>query len=141
MNEVLAQLYRNLALALIIGLIPTGCSERSAPTESSPQVPATSSSGFINIVWRVSESPSVAPGTFYVFLSDGTLLVASPHGKPAVGTWRDAAGVLTMVEEGVPYQVDVLNVTHDEFRIRSHNPGKPAEITFVPAEKPSRGNQ
>ena len=46
-----------------------------------------------------------------------------------------------MVEEGVPYQVDVLNVSHDEFRIRSHNPGKPAEIMFVPAEKPSRETQ
>jgi hypothetical protein len=141
MNKSLAQLFGTLALALIIESLHTGCSERSAPTESSPQVPATSPPGFINIVWKVSESPGVAPGTLYVFLSDGTLVVASPHGKPAVGTWRDAGGVLTMVEEGLPYQVDVLNVSHDEFRIRSHHPGKPAEITFVPAEKPPRGNQ
>ena len=138
MNKSRAQLFR---LVLSIGLILTGCSEQSAPPEPAPQAPAASSPGFINIVWKVSESPSVAPGTLYVFLSDGTLLVASPHGKPAVGTWRDAGGILTMVEEGVPYQVDVLNVSHDEFRIRSHNPGKPAEITFVPAEKPSRENQ
>ena len=141
MNESLAQLFRNLGLALAIGLIPTGCSERSAPTESFPQVQATSSPGFINIVWKVSESPSVAPGTLYVFLSDGTLVVASPHGKPALGTWRDVGGILTMVEEGIPYQVDVLNLSHDQFRIRSHNPGRPADITFVPAEKPSRESQ
>ena len=141
MNESLARLGRNLAPAVIIGLILTGCSERSAPTENSPEAQATSSPGFINIVWKVSQSPSVAPGTLYVFLSDGTLLIASPHGKPAVGTWREGGGILTMVEEGVPYQVDVLNVSHDEFRIRSHNPGKPAEITFVPAERPSRESQ
>jgi len=138
MNKSRAQLFR---LVLTIGLILTGCSEQSAPPEPAPQAPAASSPGFINIVWKVSESPSVAPGTLYVFLSDGTLLIASPHGKPAVGTWREGGGILTMVEEGVPYQVDVLNVSHDEFRIRSHNPGKPAEITFVPAEKPSRENQ
>lgn len=141
MNESLDQLFRKFVLALTIGLILTGCSEQSAPPEPAPQAPAASSPGFINIVWTVSESPSVARGTLYVFLSDGTLVVASPHGKPALGTWRDVGGILTMVEEGIPYQVDVLKLSHDQFRIRSHNPGKPADITFVPAEKPSRESQ
>ena len=38
-----------------------------------------------------------------------------------------------MVEDGIPYKVDVLKLSKKEFRIRSHNPGKPVEITFVPA--------
>ena len=83
----------------------------------------TSSPGFINTVWKVSESSSVALGTLYVFLSDGTLVVASPHGKPTLGKWKDEGGILTMVEEGIPYQVDVLNLERDQFKIRSHNPG------------------
>jgi hypothetical protein len=141
MNESPFHQLRNLCLGVTIGLILTGCSEQSAPTESSPPVPATSSSGFINIVWKVSESSNVASGTLYVFLSDGTLLITSPHGKPALGMWKDVGGILTMVEEGIPYQVDVLNLSHDEFKIRSHNPGKPAEITFMPAERPSRESQ
>lgn len=141
MNESLDQLFRKFGLALTIAVILSGCSERSAPPEKRPQVTAEGAAGFINIVWKVSESPSVAPGMLYVFLSDGTLVVASPHGKPALGTWRNVGGILTMVEEGIPYQVDVLNVSHDQFRIRSHNPGKPADITFVPAEKPSRESQ
>ncbi len=122
----------------MLGLILTGCSEQSAPPESVPQVPANTSPGFINIVWKVSESSSVASGTLYVFLSDGTLVVTSPHGKPILGTWKDIGGILTMVEEGIPYQVDVLNLSHSQFKIRSHNPGKPAEILFLPAERPSR---
>ena len=100
--------------------------------------PRTPSNPCLRIVWKVSESSSVAPGTLYIFLSEGTLLVASPHGKPALGTWKDLGGVLTMVEEGIPYQVDVLGLTQDQFKIRSHNPAKPAEITLIAAERPSR---
>ena len=62
-------------------------------------------------------------GHLYVFLSDGTLLITSEHSKPALGTWQHAGGVLTMVEESIPYKVDILNVSAAEFRIRSHNPG------------------
>jgi hypothetical protein len=140
MNEASSQRLRNLGFAVMIGLILTGCSEQSAPPESVPQVQEreNTSSGFINIVWKVSESSSVVSGTLYVFLSDGTLVVTSPHGKPTLGTWKDIGGILTMVEEGIPYQVDVLNLSHSQFKIRSHNPGKPAEILFLPAERPSR---
>ena len=129
---------RSLAFVMTIVLILSGCSEQSAPTEKRPQVTAEAAAGFVNIVWVVSQSSSVAPGTLYVFLSDGTLVIASPHGKPALGTWKDAGGILTMVEEGTPYQVDVLSLSRDRFTIRSYNPGKPAEITLIPAEKPSR---
>lgn len=138
MKKSLAQLFRTLGLALTIGVILTGCSEQSAPPESSPQEQAGTSPGFVNIVWKVSESSSVASGTLYVFLSDGTLVVTSPQSKPALGRWKDVGGILTMVEEGIPYQVDVLNLSHSQFKIRSHNPGKPAEILFLPAERPSR---
>jgi hypothetical protein len=84
-------------------------------------------------VWRVSESSSVAPGTLYVFLSEGTLIITSPNSKPALGRWKYEGGALTMVEEGVPYKVDVLKLSKEEFRIRSNNPGEPVEITLVPA--------
>ena len=41
---------------------------------------------------------------------------------------------MTLVEEGIPYKVDILRLSRDEFRIRSNNPGEPVEIRFVPAE-------
>jgi hypothetical protein len=85
----------------------------------------------------VSESASVAPGTLYVFLSEGTLVIASPNSKPALGTWKYEGGRLTMVEDGIPYKVDVLKLSQDEFKIRSNNPGEPVEISLVPAGVPS----
>jgi hypothetical protein len=136
--ELPAKLLRNLAFVVTVSLFLSGCSEQSTPTENRPQETADAAVGFVNVVWAVSQSSSVAPETLYVFLSDGTLVITSPHGKPALGKWKDEGGILTMVEDGIPYQVDVLNLSRDEFKIRSHNPGKPAEITFVPAERPSR---
>ncbi len=90
--------------------------------------------GFANRVWRVRGSSGVAPGTLYVFLSEGTLVVTSPNDKPMLGTWKYENEALTMVEEGIPYRVDILDLRGDEFRIRSYNPGEPVDITLVPAE-------
>ena len=91
--------------------------------------------GFVNKVWRVSESSAVAPGTLYVFLSEGTLIITSEHSTPALGRWTQEGGALTMVEESIAYRVDILNLTDDEFRIRSHNPGGSVEIRLVPAHR------
>ena len=91
--------------------------------------------GFVNKVWRVSESSAVAPGTLYVFLSEGTLLITSEHSTPALGRWTQEGGGLTMVEESIAYKVDILNLTDDEFRIKSHNPGGSVEIRLVPAHR------
>jgi hypothetical protein len=88
--------------------------------------------GFTNKVWKVSQSSAVATGTLYVFLEEGTLLIASANSKPALGRWKLDGGALTMVEESIPYKVDILNLTAEEFRIRSHNPGGTVQITLVP---------
>jgi hypothetical protein len=96
---------------------------------------ATGSAGaFVNRVWRVESSSSVARGTIYVFLSEGTLLVTSSNNKPLLGTWKYDNGDFTMVEEGIPYRVEVLHLSRKQFKIRSHNPGEPVEITLVPAQ-------
>jgi len=39
-----------------------------------------------------------------------------------------------MVEEGIAYETDILELRDDAFRILSHNPGKAVETTMVPAE-------
>jgi hypothetical protein len=88
---------------------------------------------FVNKVWEVRVSPQVAPGQLYAFLSDGTLVVTAAGQKPALGTWSASDSGLVMVEEGISYRVDVLDLTPDTFRIRMHNPGTPVEITFGPA--------
>jgi hypothetical protein len=102
------------------------------PKTTVPPIPE----GFVNKVWRVSQSSAVAPGTLYVFLEEGTLVVASRNGKPALGTWKMEKGGLVMVEESIPYQTEILSLTAEAFRIRSRNPGQPVEITLVPAAPP-----
>lgn len=122
-----------LALPLVAIFLASACSDHAGSAAPRRTAPLAGPS-FINKVWRVSESSAVAPGTLYVFLSDGTLLITSEHSKPALGTWQHAGGVLTMVEESIPYKVDILNLNAGEFRIRSHNPGGAVEIRMVPAD-------
>lgn len=88
----------------------------------------------MNRVWRVADSSAVAPGQLYVFLSEGTLVVAATTGTPSLGTWQRTGDGLTMVEDGRPYRVEILSLTGAEFRIRSHNPGEPVDIRLVPAD-------
>jgi hypothetical protein len=132
------------ALVFATVLLLSGCSRREAPRGVTPRGEApreqaadheeSSPTSFVNRVWRVESSSTVAPGTIYVFLADSTLLITSSNSKPLLGTWKYANGELTMVEEGIPYRVEVLHLSPDQFKIRSHNPGEPVEITLVPAE-------
>jgi hypothetical protein len=115
--------------ALVFALLLTACARPSAPPEPAPRT-----AGFVDRVWKVQASSSVSPGTLYVFLSDGTLVIASKNGKPALGTWTFENGQLTMVEESLSYPVEVVTLEANEFRLRIHNPGEPVDITFVPAE-------
>ncbi len=89
---------------------------------------------FVNVVWTVAESETVAKGTLYVFLSEGTLVIASPHGKPMLGSWRHDGDRLVMVEESIAYPTDILHLDENEFRIRSNNPGGSVEIRLVRAD-------
>ena len=98
-----------------------------------PAAPAVAPS-FVNRVWAVAESKQVALGELRVFLSEGTMVMASPHATPALGTWRRQDRGLRITEEGLEYQVDILELTNDTFRIRIHSPGEPVEILFRPAE-------
>jgi len=121
-----------LVTALFITL---GCSPPENPQERvTPQAqePAT----FVNRVWRVAESTGMSPGQLVVFLSEGTLVFASPNDKPAFGTWRNDGESLTMIEEGLPHKVKIVGLSKTEFRIRSHNPGGVVETRFVPAVGP-----
>jgi hypothetical protein len=95
--------------------------------------PAPDSAAFENRVWKVARSATVEAGQLYVFLSDGTLLVASAHGTPSLGAWHLSPGGMTMVEEGIPYEVSILRSTPDSLSIRMANPGEPVTIELVHA--------
>ncbi len=108
------------------------------PSVASPvRAPAGSSAPFVDTVWKVRTSRQVASGQLYVFLSGGALVVASPNGKPALGSWTYKNGILTLTEEGQRYTAGIVTLTPREFRIKIHNPGSPVEMTLVPAHATS----
>ena len=127
-----------IALATVLAL-GSGCSERSARGVERAEPVAVAAPTFVNRVWRVAHSSGVEPGALYTFLSEGTLVIASPHNRPAIGSWSREGEGLVMVEESLRYPVDILAATADSFSIRMHNPGEPVLITFVPAESLGEG--
>lgn len=116
-------------------MLLVGCVTQVPPTDTaSDSATTTAPATFVNRVWKVGSSNAVAPGQLYVFLSEGTLVIASTTGTPALGTWAQSGDSLTMVEEGISYPVDVLKLDANEFVIRMNSPGTPVDITLVPAE-------
>jgi len=91
---------------------------------------------FTDIVWKVKDAAAGAPGALYVFLSDGTLVITRAGDKPMTGSWTEAGGELTMVEDGLSYRTEILELTAERFRIRSHNPGEPVDVSLVHASEP-----
>lgn len=124
--------------ALLAGLVALGCTQPAPPSRPSPPAATAEPVSFVNRVWQVADSSSIAPGLLYVFLGEGTLVIASPHGTPALGSWRDSAGTLTMTEESITRRVEVLSLTSREFRIRIQDPGEGVLLRLVPADTPTR---
>lgn len=89
---------------------------------------------FANTVWRVAAPSGIEAGALYVFLSDGSLLIASDHGTPSLGRWRSDGDTLTLVEEGIPHAAAILRRTADSLSIRFPGPGDPLLVTFVRAQ-------
>src|SRR5262245_61869473 len=136
MAKLLCAMLRKRTLILISGLLFSACSRQAVPPEHGPDRARGDSVSFVNKVWRVSSSSSVAPGTLYVFMSEGTLLITSPNSKPALGTWKYEGEALTMVEEGIPYRVDILMLSGDALTIRRKPPGTPLATPLVPPAHP-----
>jgi len=124
-----------LSIACVIVLSLCGCTRRE-PDRASNSVPATREPAtFVNKVWTVTDSPGGPSGELYVFLSDGTLVIASEEGRPVLGRWSQDGAGLTMVEEALPYKVDILTLNDTEFRIRNHNALGTFELGFAPASQ------
>lgn len=125
-------------MMVIAVVLAAACSREAPPPPQALVPPPPDPVTFVDRVWKVAESTGMAPGQLVVFLSDSTLVFASPQAEPAFGTWGYVAGSLTMTEEGIPYTVEVLGLTAQELRILSHNPGAPVETRFVRADGPAQ---
>ena len=88
---------------------------------------------FVDVPWKVSDSPGGQAGATYTFARDGTLTIDAPGDTPSTGRWSYADGKLTMTEDGVAYPTDIVSLDESHFVIRSHNPGGVVEIAMVSA--------
>jgi hypothetical protein len=122
-----------LALALTFQACAAPEAEQAAAAPSPKAPSASSAPSFVNRVWEVRSSSAVAPGTLYVFLSEGTLVIASSRSTPSFGKWTWKDGKLTMIEESIPHEVEILDLKPDRFAIRIHDPGEGVEMELVPA--------
>jgi hypothetical protein len=127
-------------LLLTAALLIAACSRPNSPLAAPGGVMADTAKAaaaaaavpdFANRIWKVADGSAGDPGTYYVFLSDGSMLVTSPHGKPAIGSWHLSGEMLTLTEEGLPHPAAVFRQTADTFGIRIAGPGAPVQITFV----------
>lgn len=108
-----------------------------APVAATASPPATSGAPpFVDTVWHVASTSAQEPGTTYVFLGNGVLVVDAPHGTPMHGRWTYVDGRLTMIEEGVSYPTDIVAMDAGHLTLRSHNPGGSVDIVLVAAPTP-----
>lgn len=132
---------RSVAALAALLLVFGGCGKEPAPPPATtgPAVappPEARTASFVNRVWESAEPSQLEPGALRVFLADGTLVMTSPSATPAFGSWRYADGKLTIVEEGLEYPAEILELGEDRFRIRMQSPGEPVDVRFVPASQP-----
>jgi len=130
---------RVFVIVATVLLAVSACSKPESPPPTAQlateQAPATAKLSFINRVWAVAESEQAEVGSLRVFLSEGTLVMASPNAEPAFGAWSQEDGRLKITEEGLNYDADILELSESAFRIRIHSPGEPVEILFTPAKQ------
>ncbi len=62
------------------------------------------------------------------------MVVIGTGNTPMTGTWRkEADETIAMVEGGHSYRTEILSLTENELRLRSHNPVESVDITLRPA--------
>lgn len=125
------------ALLAALALAAGGCgpapgaeAPRAAPAPTADASQGVETLAFVDRVWVVEESNSVANGSTRVFLSGGTLALVDPGATPAFGRWKLEEGRLTVVEEGIAYPVDLDELRGDTMRITLRGPGEPVRMTM-----------
>jgi len=133
---------RSLAALLLVACVAAGADARARASQGPSATQANAESPvpvrldrLVDRVWVVESSPTLPPGSMYVFLSDN-VLVTSSTGKPAaVGTWAEDVTGLVITERGTTSKVDVLELTAERLRLRVKGKTS-AEVTFAPAIRP-----
>jgi hypothetical protein len=92
----------------------------------------------MNKVWRITSPPDRASGSFYIFLSDGTLVMTSCVETYRLATWRaDGVSRLMIAEDpGVQYPAEIREVGDREAHLRLLLKSEQVELTLTQADTP-----
>jgi hypothetical protein len=124
---------RHVTLCLLL-ILSAGCGMFGGGAPAKPAQPVQPrSAAFENRLWQVAAGSDIPAGALYVFLSDNTLLITSGTGTPAIGRWLLSGDGLVMIEEGMQYQTEIVELGPARFVVRQRNPGGVVNIVFVPA--------
>ena len=132
--------------AMLVATVLTGCTPsqdatpRSTPRDA-PVAPVTATNlvagPLVNTVWRVT-SGNRAPGTLFIFLSNGTLMMTSCVEVYRLATWRaETTDRLTIVEDvTVQYTADIQALSEDSLSLRLNLRSEQVDLTLEAAQAP-----
>jgi hypothetical protein len=129
---------RHVCLPVLALLLPVliACSARTNPENSQPPAPAQASLAssseaasdgnlgqLFSRIWRVTKFPSPpAPGSIYIFLSNGTLLETSCVETYRIATWtidKKAPRILRIAEDGqLAFTATIAELTDTTLRLQ-----------------------
>lgn len=134
-----------LVLVALIGL--ASCSQRKGlvdpparteATQVTAAAPPTTASRLINKVWSVTAPPDRAPGSLYIFLADGTLMMASCVETYRLATWQSQGDDRLVVTEDptTSYGVRVIDQGERDLRLRLELTGENVDLELRAADAP-----
>lgn len=120
-------------IAALSVLALSACS-RASTSAPAPQ-PASDSPTFTNRVWRIVSPGGRAPGSFYAFLSDGSLVMTSCVETYRLATWRLMSPQRVEITEDpiTRYEADIARADPTRLELRLHLKSEVVDLAFEPA--------
>ena len=137
---------RRLSLAVFVLFALWGiasCSQRSGSTDQPARTdaapaPSTTESRLTNKVWLLTAPAGRAPGSLYVFLADGTLMMTSCVETYRLATWQLQGDDRLLVTEDptTSYVVRVIDLGERDLRLRLELIGENVDLELRTADAP-----
>ena len=89
-------------------------------------------------MWRIVSPAGRAPGSFYAFLSDGTLVMTSCVETYRLATWRLMSPQRVEITEDTitRYEADIARADQARFELRLHLKSEVVDLALEPAATP-----
>ncbi len=118
--------------ALLSSMLLCACT----PQSGSPRGDAVRAE-LVGKVW-VSTDASAAPGTFRIFLPDGSLVMDSCWETYRLAPWRTVGERrIEWTEDGARIEAEITQLTGERLQLRLHLTGEVREETYRPAQVPT----